>query len=68
MKPERVLLLLVWVALAAGFIVWGTGGVGRQRLGAWIFVGGLGILCLPLLLWVIHFVSRRGGNDGAGRR
>jgi hypothetical protein len=25
-------------------------------------------LCLPLLLWIIHFVSRRGGNDGAGRR
>jgi hypothetical protein len=57
MKPERILLLLVWLLLAAGFIVWAAGdGHLVRSLGIWLWLGAAGILGLPLLLWLIDTV------------
>ena len=68
MKLERIVLLLVWMALAASFIVWGVGGDSRQQLATWILVAGFGILCLPALLWVMHLLVRRKGDQRPARR
>jgi|GEM_PF-3112379 len=59
MKPERILLLLVWLLLGAGFVVWAAGDAQLMRsLGVWLWVGAAGILGLPLLLWLIDAILR----------
>jgi hypothetical protein len=59
MKPERILLLAVWLLLAAGFIVWAAGDGDLVRsLGIWLWVGAAGVLGLPLLLWLIDATRR----------
>ena len=59
MKPERIVLLLASLLLAAGFIVWAVGGAAAlQGSGIWLWVGALAILSLPLLLWLLDAIVR----------
>ena len=59
MKPERIIIGLASLLLAAGFVVWGAGGaVALRALGIWLWVGALGVLSLPLLLWLLDLIVR----------
>lgn len=59
MKPERIVLLLAWLLLAAGFIAWAAGGAQLLRsAGIWLWVGAAGVLGLPLLIWLVDAVFR----------
>ena len=42
MKPERIVLLLASLLLAAGLVVWAVGGaVALQGLSIWLWVGAV---------------------------
>ncbi len=59
MKPERVVLFLALLLLAAALVVMLAGGaVAMQRWGFWLGVAALGVLALPLLLWLVDAVTR----------
>jgi len=59
MKPERLVLVLTWLLLAAGFVVWGVGGAEALRsTGMWLWVGAAAVLSLPLLLWLLTVIVR----------
>jgi hypothetical protein len=61
MKLERIILLLAAFMLAAGYIAWALGGAdGLRSLGVWFWLGAFGVLGLPLLAWLVHFVVKRG--------
>jgi hypothetical protein len=59
MKPERVVLVLASLLLAAALVVSVAGGaVAMQRWGWWLGLAALGVLALPLLLWLVDAVLR----------
>ena len=59
MKPERIVLVLALLLLAAGFVAWAAGGVAAlQWLGIWLWFGALAILGAPLLLWLLDAIVR----------
>lgn len=59
MKPERIILALAWLMLAAGFVVWAVGGADSLRsTSIWLWLAGAGVLGLPLMLWVAYVVVR----------
>lgn len=59
MKPERILLVVASLLLAAGIVAWAAGGAHLlQSLGIWLWVGALGVLALPLMLWLIDAILR----------
>ena len=59
MKPDRIVLLLASLLLAAGLLVWAAGGaVALQGLSIWLWVGAVAILGLPLLLWLLDAIVR----------
>jgi hypothetical protein len=61
MKLERIILLLTTVLLAAGYVTWGLGGASVLRsIGLWFWLGAFGVLSLPLLVQLVHFVVKRG--------
>ena len=60
MKPERILLALVWLLLGAGMVLWWTGGTRHSRsMGVWLWVAAFLLLCLPLLIWSVSALRRR---------
>lgn len=60
MKLERVLVVLVFLILAAGLIVWARGGTPQIRQGGvWLMLGAFGVLCLPLLLLLVNSLLSR---------
>jgi hypothetical protein len=59
MKPERIVLVLALLLLAAALVVGVAGGaVALQRWGLWLGLAALGVLALPLLLWLVDVVIR----------
>jgi hypothetical protein len=59
MKPERVVLVLASLLLAAALVVSVVGGaVALQRWGLWLGLAALGVLALPLLLWLVDAITR----------
>jgi hypothetical protein len=51
MRPERIFLGLVLVAVVVGFVVGVTGQTEHQRtVGLWILLGGFGVGSLPALI------------------
>lgn len=59
MKPERIILALAWLMLAAGFVVWAVSGAESLRSASiWLWLAAAGVLGLPLLLWVVYVVVR----------
>jgi predicted RND superfamily exporter protein len=61
MKPDRVVLSIAGLLLAAGFVTWAVGGVDFLRsLGVWLWVGAVAVMCAPLLfLLAERLFSRR---------
>jgi hypothetical protein len=59
MKPERILLVLVWLLLGAGAALWWTGGARQLRtMGVWLWVAAFVVLCVPLLIWSVNALRR----------
>lgn len=59
MKPERIVLVLALLLLAAGFVAWAAGGAAAlQGLGIWLWLGALAILGAPLLLGLLDAIVR----------
>jgi hypothetical protein len=59
MKPERIVLLVAWLLLAAGFMTWLAGGADLMAsVGIWLWVGAAGTLGLPLLIWLVELIFR----------
>lgn len=59
MKPERVVLVVASLLVAAGLVAWVAGGaVALQRWGMWLGLAALGVLALPLLLWLVDALVR----------
>jgi uncharacterized membrane protein YkvI len=59
MKPERIVLVVASLLLAAGLVVWAAGGaVAVQGVGMWLWVGAVAVLSLPLLLWLLDAIVR----------
>ena len=59
MKPERIVLVVAWMLMAAGFLAWAAGGAHLMRsMGVWLWVGAAGMLGVPLLIWLVEVISR----------
>lgn len=59
MKPERVVLVVASLLVAAGLVAWAAGGaVALQRWGMWLGLAALGVLAVPLLLWLVDALLR----------
>jgi hypothetical protein len=59
MKLERTILACAWLMLVSGFVVWAVGGAQLLRsLGIWLWLGGAGVLSLPLLFWLADVLFR----------
>jgi hypothetical protein len=59
MRPERILLALVWLMLAAAFVAWAIGGAASLRsTSIWLWLAATGVLGLPLLLWLVDVIVR----------
>ena len=59
MKPERIVLVVALLLLVAGLVVWAAGGAGAlQGVSAWLWVGAVAVLSLPLLLWLLDVIIR----------
>jgi hypothetical protein len=47
--------------MVAGCITWLLGGSAALRsLGLWFWFGAFGVLSLPLVDWLVHFIVKRG--------
>jgi hypothetical protein len=59
MKPERIVIGLATVLLAAGFVAWAAGGAAAFRgVSVWLWLGAFGVLSLPLALWLVDVLWR----------
>ena len=61
MRIERVILALAVFLMVAGCVTWLLGGADALRnLGIWFWFGAFGVLSLPLVGWLVHFMVKRG--------
>jgi hypothetical protein len=61
MRLERIILSLTVLLMVAGWVTWLLGGATAMRsLGMWFWVGAFGVLSLPLVGWLVHFIVKRG--------
>jgi hypothetical protein len=59
MKPERIVLSIAAVLFAAGFGTWMVGGAELMRtVGIWLWLGGIGVLGLPLILLIVDSIVK----------
>jgi hypothetical protein len=60
MRIERFILSLSVLLMVAGWATWLLGGATALRsLGIWFWIGAFGVLSLPLVGWLVHFIVKR---------
>ena len=61
MRLERIILSLAVLLMVAGCATWLLGGAAALRsYGIWLLLGAFGVLSLPLVGWLVHFIVKRG--------
>ncbi|HET8933976.1 MAG TPA: hypothetical protein VFN67_11075 [Polyangiales bacterium] len=61
MRLERIILTLAVLLMVAGWVTWLLGGaIAMRSLGIWLWSGAFGVLSLPLVGWLVHFIVKRG--------
>jgi ribose/xylose/arabinose/galactoside ABC-type transport system permease subunit len=60
MRLERIILSLAMLLMVAGWVTWLLGGAAVVRsLGMWFWFGAFGVLSLPLVALLVHFIAKR---------
>jgi hypothetical protein len=60
MRPTRLILVVVWLLLLAGFAEWARSGTSHPSgVSALLWIGAFLVLCLPLVLLALDALTRR---------